>query len=173
MFYPYWVFKNEELFTILRKYVDVSDEIKGRAVTFLKNLAGLSPIDGLMFLLSETSGIFLINTESYDDYDIHTYSINLFSNFPEICPFYWESENLLLFDDWIVDVLKGFSSNEDEQQQLYSILEWLIYDIIGTLHSPVLPNNSTSMSSEVSVMYIREEAIVFSLPYVEESWMIT
>lgn len=171
MFYPYWVFKNEELFTILRKYVDIDDEIKNRAVTFLRNLSGLTPIDGIMFLLTESSGIFLVDSDTHDDFDVHTYNVNLFSNFAEICPFYWESENLLLFDDWILDILREFSPTEEEFDSLYAILEWVIYDIIGTLHAPVLPNETVSRSSSFSTMYIREEAIVFSLPKIEEEWM--
>lgn len=92
---------------------------------------GRSAVDGFFDIFNNMSGVFIDECLGSVNGTFNcTADLYLFSNAWEICPFYWESENLTPFDDFLLEIIES-SGSEEMSTLVYDGLERLCYEIIS------------------------------------------
>lgn len=170
------MYRNEDILSILSNKAHNPLAHDG-AFNVLVNLLP-TPVDTLMLMLMECSGLVLDevgdNTLDFDGMSRFDMTFSTFTNY-ESCPFYWESETLNLFGEYLLDeISKCLSENwsliidDDILSEITYLLNDVIYVVIGMVANKFTLAFTGGVTVRTRVGYIRGEAILFSSPEIVE-----
>lgn len=156
-----YVFNIQWLYNHIQN-LNVSPSTKQKLWGFLAS-GGVCPLSNLYIIIcSNTWGLFPVNDWDYDLGPV-SLELNNFSNYPKLVPWYYESENLEMFEDGIIEELTSWTSDYEEEKQLIHGLSITVSYIFGEVLKFHRAEDIGQTHLHVNMNYINN-AIVITLP---------